>query len=163
MLIGILSDSHDDMERIQKAVDLFNARGASHILHAGDIISPFTFEVFGGLKGAFSGVFGNNDGDRVLLVEKSGGNMHTQPYLMTLEERRIVVVHEPDIVSALAESGRFDLVVYGHTHRPEIRKTGNALVINPGKAARLHKGDSTVALLDTDTMEAEIIDLSKIQ
>jgi hypothetical protein len=159
MLIGILSDSHDDMERIQKAVDLFNARGASHIIHAGDIISPFTFEVFSGLKGAFSGVFGNNDGDRVLLAEKSGGTLHAQPHLLTVGGKRIVVVHEPDIVTALAESGRFDLVVYGHTHKPQIRKMGNALVVNPGKAARLHKGDSTVALLDTETMEAEIVRL----
>jgi len=159
MLIGILSDSHDDMERIGKAVDLLNARGALQIIHAGDIISPFTFELLSRLKGSLSGVFGNNDGDRLLLTEKSGGNIHTQPLLLTLGGRRTVVVHEPDIVNALAESGRFDLVIYGHTHTPQIRKIGNVLVINPGKTARLHKGDSTVALLDTETMEAEIIRL----
>ena len=159
MLIGILSDSHDDMERIGRAVDLFNARGASQIIHAGDIISPFTFEVLGKLKGAFAGVFGNNDGDRVLLAEKSGGRIHTQPHLMTVGERRIVVVHEPDMVNALAESGHFDLVVYGHTHKQQIRRAGSALIINPGKAAKLHKGESTVALLDTDTMETEIVRL----
>jgi len=95
-----------------------------------------------------------------LLAEKSGGNIHTQPYLLMIGGKRVVVVHEPDIVDALAESGRFDLVVYGHTHRPQIRKTGGALVINPGKVAKLHKGDSTVALLDTETMAAEIVKLS---
>jgi predicted phosphodiesterase len=71
----------------------------------------------------------------------------------------VVVVHEPDIADALAESGRFDLVVYGHLHVPAVRKVREALVLNPGKAARLHKGTSTLALLDTARMEAEIIGL----
>jgi hypothetical protein len=31
--------------------------------------------------------------------------------------------------------------------------------VNPGKVARLHKGKSTAALLDTETMKAEVIEL----
>jgi putative phosphoesterase len=73
--------------------------------------------------------------------------------------KRVVVVHEPGIVEALADSGHFDLVVYGHLHEPEIKRVKDTLVVNPGKAARLHKGSSTLALLDTASMEAEIIEL----
>ncbi len=160
MLIGIISDSHDDMQRIKQAVELFNGRGAGLVLHAGDVISPFTFEVLGDLKCPFSGVFGNNDGDRVLLKEKSGGKMHVQPLVVEIEGRRIAVVHEPASVEALARSGMYDLVVYGHTHRPDLRTLGSTLVLNPGKAARLHKGKSTVALLDTATMRVEIEELT---
>ncbi len=36
---------------------------------------------------------------------------------------------------------------------------GDTLVINPGKVARLHRGQSTIALLDTETLEAQIIEL----
>jgi putative phosphoesterase len=156
MLLGILSDTHDDMSAIREAVDMFNAESASHVIHAGDLISPFIFEVFNELQCRFSGVFGNNDGDRLLLKEKSGGNLSPQPLIITLNGKKIVVVHEPDLVKALADSGHFDLVIYGHTHKSDIRKVNNTLIINPGKAARLHKGDSTLALLDIEKMEVEI-------
>lgn len=157
MLIGVLSDTHDDMAAIRKAVDLFNERNVSHVIHAGDFTSPFTFEIFRDLRCGMSAIFGNNDGDRLLLKEKSGGCILPQPYIMTLEGRRLVIVHEPDVVNALADSGHFDLVIYGHTHRPDVRKVGDTLIVNAGKAARLHKGESTIAFVSLEGMEAEVL------
>lgn len=159
MLIGIISDTHDDMRAVAKAVELFNSKAVARVIHAGDMVSPFTFEIFSGLRCPFTGIFGNNDGDRLLLMEKSGGRIFSQPYVFEQNGRRFAVLHESDIVDALADSGRFDVVIYGHTHTPDIRRLKGALIINPGKAATLHKGTSTVALLDMNTMEAEIIPL----
>ncbi len=159
MLIGIISDTHDDMGAIARAVDLFNGREVSLVIHAGDIVSPFTFEVLDGLSAEFTAIFGNNDGDRILLRERSKNRVHVQPYLAELAGRKVVVVHEPHLVDPLADSGDFDLVVYGHTHRTELRRVGKTLVLNPGKAARLHRGRSTAALLDTEGMEAEHVEL----
>ena len=159
MIIGILSDSHDDMDAIAKVVELFNAEGVAQVLHAGDIVSPFTFDLFRDLRAPLDGVFGNNDGDRLLLRERSGGRVHVQPHFVTPGDLRGVVVHEPPLVPALERSGEFDLVVFGHTHQPVIRRTGRTLVVNPGKAARLHQGRSTVALLETDTGEARLVEL----
>jgi putative phosphoesterase len=156
MLLGIISDTHDDMSAIKKAVDIFNARSVSHVIHAGDLTSPFTFEVFEELNCGFSGVFGNNDGDRLLLKQKSAGNLFPQPLITALNGKRIVVVHEPDLVDALADSEHFDLVIYGHTHRSEIRTTKGTLIVNPGKTARLNKGESTLAVVNLQSMEAEI-------
>jgi hypothetical protein len=144
------------MSALGAAVDIFNSLGVSHVIHSGDLTSPFTFEVLNGLKCGFSGVFGNNDGDRLLLWQKSGGRLFPQPLLLTLDTRKMVVVHEPDLVNALADSRHFDVVVYGHTHRSEVRKVNDVLVVNPGKTARLHKGESTVAVVDLQAMEAEI-------
>lgn len=159
MLIGIISDSHDDMASIKKAVEILNDRRVSRVIHAGDIVSPFTFEVFNDLKGDFTGIFGNNDGDRLLLKEKSGNRIHNQPLTINIERKRVIVVHEPHIVNELAESGHFDIIIYGHTHRPDIRKVKDTLVINPGKVAVLHKGRSTLAILDTRSMDVELIEL----
>ena len=160
MLLGIMSDTHDDMGQIKKAVDFFNAEKAGMVLHAGDLVSPFTFEVLNLLEADFAGIFGNNDGDKLLLNEKSGGRLFNQPHIMELDGKTIVLVHEHRVVEALAASGKFDAVIYGHLHRKEISKSGNgALILSPGKVARLHKGESTVALLDTKTMEAEIFRL----
>jgi putative phosphoesterase len=157
MTLGIISDTHDDMSQIKKAVDLLNDRGVSHVLHAGDLVSPFTFEILGDLKSPFSGIFGNNDGDRILLSNKSRDTLSPQPLISRICGKNIVIVHEPTAVEALAASGSFDVVIYGHTHTTDIRKTDGALIINPGKVARLHKGESTLVILDTQNMEAEIV------
>lgn len=159
MLIGIISDTHDDMTAIRKAVDLLNAERVFQVIHAGDLVSPFTFEIFSELQCGFNAIFGNNDGDSILLKQKSGGNIHNQPLILTFDEKKVIVVHEPDLADALADSGHFQVVVHGHTHRPGVRRKGNAIIINPGKVARLHKGDSTFALLDTDAMEARIVQI----
>jgi putative phosphoesterase len=159
MLIGIMSDTHDDMEQIKKAVQLLNSKRAGLVLHAGDIVSPFTFEVLGDLQAEFAGIFGNNDGDKLLLMDRSLGRLTNQPLVRDAGGKRLVVVHEPDMANSLAKSGDFDIVIYGHLHKPDVRQVGGALIINPGKVARLHKGESTLALLETDTMRAEIVAL----
>lgn len=159
MLIGIISDTHDDVVMIKKAVDLFNEKKVGHVLHAGDIISPFNFEIFGKLKCNFSAIFGNNDGDRILLKQKSNGSIHNQPYIITIHKRKIIIVHEPDLVGAFAESRFFDLIIYGHTHTADIRKVNRTTIINPGKASRLLRGKVTVAIMDLANMEVDITEL----
>ncbi len=157
MLVGIMSDSHDDMQRIEAAVEFFNSKGVAQVVHAGDLVSPFTFEMLDKLNCPLTGIFGNNDGDKLLLFQRSEGSLEPQPMPLKLGDREAMVVHEPQSVKALAKSGEFDVVIYGHTHVPEVRRVGDTLVINPGKTARLHKGKSTIAILDTEKLEAEII------
>jgi len=159
MLIGIISDTHDNMPQIKRAVDLFNERSVGHVVHAGDYISPFTFRILKDLSCGITGIFGNNDGDRLLLHKMSEGRVFPQPRIFELEGRKIVVIHEHHIADALADSGHYDLVIYGHTHKPEIRKMKNTLVINPGEAGSWLYGKSTVAIADLSRMTAEIIAL----
>lgn len=159
MIIGIISDSHDHLDNLQKTVDLFRERRVEHIIHAGDFTSPFTWRVLKHFEGGFTGIFGNNDGERVLMRKLSGERVYTQPYKLTLDGKRIVVMHEPDVVDDLAASGHFDLIVYGHTHVPEIRRENNTLIVNPGELCGWVKRRSTVAVVDLQTMAAEILDL----
>lgn len=160
MLIGILSDTHDNMPQIRKAVDLFNSCGVAHVIHAGDFGAPFTFRILKDLKAEFTGIFGNNDGERLLLQKISKGRVFRQPHIFELDCKKIVVIHEHHIVNPLAESGHYDIVVYGHTHEPDVRKVGKTLVVNPGETGGWLYGKSTVALVDLDAMTAEIIDLN---
>ncbi|MGB5089822.1 MAG: metallophosphoesterase family protein [Nitrososphaeraceae archaeon] len=61
MKIGIISDTHDNIENIQKAVKEFNNRQVEIVLHAGDFVSPIAVESFAGIK--LVGILGNNDTD----------------------------------------------------------------------------------------------------
>jgi hypothetical protein len=51
-------------------------------------------------------------------------------------------------------------VVYGHTHKADVRKVKDTIVINPGEVGTWLYGKSTVALLDLEKMEAEIVQLN---
>jgi putative phosphoesterase len=165
MLIGVMSDTHDDIVQTKKAVATFNRKNVEHVLHAGDIISPFMIDTFKELKVPLTGVFGNNDGDRVLLERKSG-QLPSIKISGTFARKdlggmRIGLVHGNDreLLETLTTSGSLDLLVYGHTHRPEIRKEGPLLVVNPGEVYGHLTGRSTVALVDTVTRSGEIVDI----
>ena len=157
MLIGIIADTHDNMTSLKKAVEYFNARNVQHVIHAGDFTSPFTSRVIKGLNAGFTGIFGNNDGDRLLLQKLFDNTIYVQPHLLELADRKIIMMHEHIVIDALAESGHFDLVIYGHTHKPEIRKVNNTLIVNPGEACGWLYGNPTVAVADLSEITAEII------
>lgn len=159
MLIGVISDTHDNMPQIQKAVDLFNERKVEHVIHAGDFTSPFTFRALDNLAAGFTGVFGNNDGDRLLLNKMSGGRVFPQPHTFELAGKKIIVMHEHHVAEALADSGHYDIVIFGHTHKPVVKRLKETLVVNPGEAGSWLYGKSTVALIDLASMQAEIIQL----
>ncbi len=159
MIIGIIADTHDNMTTLRKAVDYLNDQKVQHVIHAGDFTSPFTSRVLKDLQADFTGIFGNNDGDRLLLQKRFNGRLFNQPHHLTLGSRKILVMHEHHIIDALAESGHYDLVIYGHTHEPEIRKIINTLIINPGEVCGWLYGKSTLAIADLSEMTAEIVTL----
>ncbi len=160
MITGIISDTHDHLDKLNKALDMFKEKGVGHIIHAGDFTSPFTyFRAINRFAGDFTGVFGNNDGDRVALNNVFNGRIFSQPHIFELGGRKIVVMHEPDVIDALAESGHFDLVIYGHTHQPVIKRVNNTLVVNPGEVSGWLYGKPTAAIVDLETMNAEMLSI----
>ncbi|MBI5074225.1 MAG: metallophosphoesterase [Nitrospirae bacterium] len=159
MLIGIVSDTHDNMPAIRRAVGILTERNVEHVIHGGDFCSPFTFRALKHLTCGFTGIYGNNDGERVLLQKLSNSRIFTQPYILDLAGKKIVIMHEHHVVDALAESGHFDLIVYGHTHVPDIRKQGKTLIVNPGELSGWLYGRSTLAIADLSLLTAELIEL----
>ncbi|MDR0470441.1 MAG: metallophosphoesterase [Nitrososphaerota archaeon] len=165
MLIGIVSDSHDNMLRIEHAVDMFNSQRVALVLHAGDYVAPFTIAEFKRLKCPFIGVLGNNDGDQELLEKRfsktSNCTLHGRFTQIAKEDFRIGLLHgdEAELLDTLIESGYFDFIVHGHSHVHSITRRGKTLVINPGELCGYLTEKSTIALLDTTTKEAKIIEL----
>lgn len=163
MKVGIMSDSHDHLTNIRKAVEVFNDVGAGFVLHAGDFVAPFVANELQKLKCPLAGVFGNNDGERIGLqnrLKSFGAEVKAQPAFVELDSKRFVIIHEGDLVDSLAESEKFDVVVYGHTHNPDIRKgSKGCLIVNPGEVCGWLTGNPTVAILDTETMEVQLVKL----
>ncbi len=164
MLLGLISDTHDNVEAIRKAVEVFNSRGVEVVLHAGDYNAPFTAEAFRGLKAKLLGVYGNVDGEREGLKERYrkvlGAEILGDFGDLEFGGYRVALIHgvvQP-IVEALAASGRYRVVVRGHLHKPEAVKIGQTLIVNPGEACGYLTGKRTIAILDLETLKVEHIE-----
>ncbi|MCX8044688.1 MAG: metallophosphoesterase [Desulfobacterota bacterium] len=158
--VGIISDTHDNRIQIKRAVELFNRFGVCCVLHAGDLISPFTAHDFKQLACPLEMVFGNNDGERLGLVSafQGSGTLLPGPRTILVHGKTFVLMHEPGCLDQITQARDIDVVIYGHTHDIDIRP-GHPLVINPGEAGRWLRGTSTVVLLDLVTMKPEVVHL----
>jgi len=156
MRIGIISDSHDHHQNILKAVKIFSEQKVNCVFHAGDIISPFAAKVFSEVKGSrFIAVFGNNDGEKLILastIKGFGGEIYEGPHTTEVAGKKIFITHKPNALDEVISCGRYDLVIYGHTHKQDIRKVGKTLVINPGESTDWLSEKSSVIVLELDDM-----------
>ena len=161
MLIGLMSDSHDNVPLIKRAVDYFNSKGVDIVFHAGDIIAPFCADELKKLKSRFAAVFGNNDGDKNLWREriKGWGEIFEGHYETAIEGEKILLMHEPYRLEEFAVSGAYGVIVFGHTHKPGKQMIGSTLVVNPGETGGWVTGKCTVAILKLPGKEVEFIKL----
>lgn len=157
MRIGIISDSHDRLPTLQAALDRFAAMGLDTVLHAGDVVAPFAAKLLAGYAGNVHIVYGNNDGERRGLKQVLP-QIEDGPLKLGLGGRRVLLHHFIDWLpdGALEEA---DVVVTGHTHEVAIRRRGDKLLLNPGECCGWLTGRCTVATLDLQTLEHELIEI----
>lgn len=161
MKIGIISDTHDNVESIKKAAKVFSDKNVDLVIHCGDWCAPGTVKFFKGLK-VYS-ILGNVDG-AVLTLDKKlremGGKLFGDFAKLELEGKKIAVYHGsyPEILDSLIKSKKFDIVLHGHTHKKRKEIVNETLVINPGSHyPEVSKDDQTVVILDLNNNEVEFV------
>lgn len=160
MKVAILSDIHDNIWKLET---LLAGLEADALIFCGDFCAPFTLAQIGeGFSGPIHVVFGNNDGDQLLLARVADGFPHVTLHgglaEVELDGRQVAVTHYPEIGRALARGGVYDLVCHGHSHERLLEQKGRTLRVNPGEVmGRL--GRSTYAVYDTTTGQAEIVEV----
>jgi putative phosphoesterase len=163
MKIGIISDTHDHHQNVLKAIGIFNDEQVKYVLHAGDMVSPFTAKAFANVPGArFIAVFGNCDGEKLRLKEaitEFGGEINNHIYTGRLDNKEIFMTHRPDMIDELSAGGKYDLLIFGHTHKQDIRKVGRSLIINPGETTDWITGQPSIVVLELDDMSYTSISL----
>jgi hypothetical protein len=165
MIIGLISDTHDNLPMVEKAIKRLNDEKVALVLHAGDYVAPFVIPKFKTLNCKLIGVFGNNDGDHELLRkrfnETDNCTIRGRFAEIDAEGFTIVLLHgdETELLNALINHGNFDAIVHGHSHGNVSQNHGRTLVVNPGEVCGYLTGKPTMALLDTTKREARIINL----
>jgi putative phosphoesterase len=136
LLAAVLSDTHDHISNLRHAVELAAERGAVLLVHCGDLVAPFMIQELAAFLGPVHLVFGNNDGDLLLLSRVAAQfpniTLHGQLGDIELEARRIAFAHTPELARPLAASGLYGAVFFGHTHAAEVEWVGDCLLLNPG-------------------------------
>jgi putative phosphoesterase len=138
MQIAILSDSHDHIPNLVRAVNRANKAGAEILIHCGDLISPFMLPYLQRFHGQIHLIYGNNTGDQHLISTRCATTfgritLHGFSADFTAGGLRIGCHHYPETARGLAACGQYDMVCYGHNHKSRAEKTGNCLLLNPGK------------------------------
>jgi uncharacterized protein len=152
MLIGILSDTHNEFARTARAVAMLRTAGAEVLVHCGDISEPELIPVVAVLPTYFT--FGNHDADMVPHLERAIAECQCVSLSwgdeIVLAGQRIAVAHghmHLDIGRLMALRPRYLLT--GHLHFPYDRMQEGVRRICPGA---LHRADAyTVAMLNVQT------------
>jgi putative phosphoesterase len=160
-MIGILADTHDNLTRVREAVRLFNDASCDLVIHAGDFVAPFAAAELRNLRAPVRAVFGNCDGERAGLAKvfEGMGDVRQAPLKFTHAGLRLLVSHLEGPVERYLASRAYDVVIFGHTHKPLAERRNGVLLVNPGETGGWLRGRSTVALLDPAALTAEIITL----
>lgn len=159
-LIGIVSDTHEDVRMIRKAVAIFKQHAPSLVIHCGDIISPPVLEQFTGLHMKF--VYGNNDGERSGLKKKCselGFDEIDDTLIFEFAGKSFFVNHgtRNRVIDEAIVSQAYDYVLHGHTHIQRNELHGRTRVINPG--ALFSAADYSIAFLAPDTGSVEFVEV----
>ena len=168
MKIVIISDTHDNLSNLKKAVDLIKKEKIKIIIHCGDIFRLDTLKL--GLK-SFQGkiyiIFSKTDADFSRIPENSFKNLPKSKAWeelgqIKLDKKKIAFCHFPEIGRDLAKTQKYDLVFYGHTHKPWEETIGKTRLVNPGNLAGLFY-KPTFAVYDTKTNKLELKILEKLR
>lgn len=135
MQVGIISDTHGNLS--QSAYDALS--GCDAIIHAGDIGASSVLSKLETIA-PVTAVLGNCD-------YNDYGPYVTSVATPVFAEVRFKVVHDIRQIGMIAADTK--VIVYGHTHRAEIKQSGGMLYVNPGSASSPKAGHApTVALLE---------------
>lgn len=161
MEIGILSDTHNNLRNLQKALAVFKSRGIETLIHCGDLTSVEIARALDGFRVIC--VLGNGDftsGEiSDTLLAQNPENFAGLQYTGRIGGARIAATHGhlPGLVDELTHSGQYDYVFKGHSHLHQDVKVGFTRLINPGALGGLHPENRRICVLNLDTGKAEFI------
>ena len=161
MLVALLSDIHDHTTHLLLALQTAREAGCTHLLFMGDMAGITTFRT---LREEWPHpidlVFGNNEYElqafQRMAQQWECTHLHGEEAELELDGRKLYFSHLPWVASRAAESGKYDAVFFGHTHRAEQYCVNHTLVANPGEVYG-RQSQPSLGIYNTATNEVRIV------
>lgn len=162
MKIAVISDTHDHLENVERALAALDGHGAEMLLHCGDLCSPFVIDRLAGFAGTVHVVFGNNDGDRLTIARTAqkfpNVSVHNHAGFVETGAGVVAFTHYPEFGRGLAATGDYAAVFSGHTHRRMSELAGGTPHLNPGEIMGLLERPGCI-IFDLEKGEAQHFEL----
>ena len=162
MKIGIISDTHDDLDYLETAIEMLRAREVSSILHCGDLCGPGVIRAMAG----FDVWIAQGNMDRHIGLSQAARETFGRIPLAwfqepTLDGYPLAMIHgdNEEVLGNLINSGRYAYVFHGHTHQRRDQVVGRTRVINPGAMGGTRKQSRSFCILDLATGKARFMEL----
>ncbi len=149
MKIGVLSDSHHEHENLEEAIAFLKKNGIKLLIHLGDDYNDLE----------------NTVEKNVIRVPGLYCDAYLKPYVPNrrieeIEGWNVLLTHTPESTlddlpddphpEDLINNQDIDIMLFGHTHIPEIKMENDIVFVNPGHLRREDKKGhpATFALID---------------
>ncbi len=154
MIIGVLSDTHNNLSNLLSALAAFRERDISTVIHCGDLTDHDLVSHFDGFRVIY--VFGNGDFAtgtiRNRLNKMNPDSTAAMVFRGTLDGVRVAATHshmEGKVMDLIREK-KFQWVFHGHTHEKRDEVIRGVRVVNPGALGGAGRGPRSFCVVDLD-------------
>ncbi len=163
MKIGVLSDTHNNVDNAVIARDALLTAQVDLMLHCGDITTPKIAKLFEDTKIAF--VMGNMDGDAVTIHKMVDGWPNASlglTFTTEIGSKSVAMCHghQKDILAGFINGGDYDYVFHGHSHLRRDESVGGTRVINPGALGGRKPQSRSFCILDLETDGLSVVEIA---
>lgn len=152
MKIAIISDVHDNIPNLKKVLDYCAQNKIEKIICCGDLASLETLDFLNdNFPGEIFFVFGNMDNDYLKNYPFENNQYKNTKVFKDFGEveiagKKVAFTHFPETAKKLClsrgseatlrdETGKYNFVFHGHTHKPWTEIINNCTSLNPGNVA----------------------------
>jgi uncharacterized protein len=170
MIIGVMSDTHDDVNSVDASFELFRENNIDLLIHCGDWKSESTYCYI--INKAYKnniplyGVLGNRDSFDCIEFNFSPQVKIEKEFLEFDVDGVLYGVyhgHQKNFLKKCIDCQKYKAIFTGHTHAPELKMVGEITVINPGSTTfsipRQRDFIGTIALYNTKENNVTILEL----
>jgi putative phosphoesterase len=162
MKIGVISDTHDNVDNLQAALEVLLAEDVTTILHCGDVCGPSMIRLLTGFDVWIAQGNVDRHSELTRAVEETlGRGRFAWLQKPTLDGYTVAVIHgdNEEAMGNLIVSGQYAYVFCGHTHRRRNQRVGHTRVVNPGALGGTRRQTRSFCILDLETGKARFIEI----
>ncbi|MFH1233955.1 MAG: YfcE family phosphodiesterase [Patescibacteria group bacterium] len=162
MKVAIISDIHDNSLNLKKSLAWCEKNKIKELICCGDITNSDTLRY---LAENFLGKINLARGNMEIFEETEVGQYKNINYLglfgaVKFDNKKIGICHKPELIVEVKKLGHCDLIFYGHTHQPWIKKEKGITIANPGTLGGVfYKASFGVCDSETGNLELKLLEL----